>query len=114
VARRADRKPSANELRTIAAAFLHVTVGELLPHLVDVASNSTVAPARYLARCPVCHQQALSFSQGRNGIVCACAGGCSAARVAAFIVARRLAAGEHPENLWGRADRALRGEDWTP
>jgi hypothetical protein len=30
------------------------------------------------------------------------------------LVERRLAAGERPENIWGRADRALRGDAWNP
>ena len=40
--------------------------------------------------------------------------GCPMERIAAALIERRLAAGEHPENVWGRADRALRGEEWTP
>jgi hypothetical protein len=56
----------------------------------------------------------LSFSQGTRGITLACLSGCAAQRIAEAIVQRRLDAGEHPENLWGRADRLLKGEEWKP
>jgi hypothetical protein len=103
--------PTPDELHTIAAAFLHVRVGELLPYLGAVTSNSSVSRTRYLARCPACDQPTFSFSQGKNGIAAMCKAGCPAQAIAAVIVERRLGAGEHPENVWGRADRALRGEE---
>ncbi len=109
-----DEQPTEYDLRMIAAAFLHVRVGELLVHLDDIVSNSSVARTQYLARCPACAQRTFSFSQGRRGIVAMCSAGCPAPRIAAAIIERRLAAGEHPENVWGRADRVLRGEEWNP
>lgn len=116
MARRGDgiTGPTAPELRAIAAAFLHVRVGELLPHLVDVVSNSSVGRTKYRARCPACGLLTFSFSQGRNGIAAMCEDGCPAAKIAAVLVERRLAAGEHPDNVLGRADRALRGEERNP
>jgi hypothetical protein len=115
MARRGDGKPSAEELRAIAAVSLHVRVGELLPHLVDVVSNSSVAEdAVPGALSGLRSADVLSFSQSRNGIAAMCTEGCSMYSIAVVIIERRLAAGEHPENIWGRADRALRGGEWNP
>jgi hypothetical protein len=100
--------------RLLAAAFLHVRVGELIPHLREVVSNTSVARTKYLARCPSCDAHTFSFSQSRNGIAAACSSGCSAESIAAGIIQRRVEAGEHPENVWGRADRLLKGEEWNP
>lgn len=57
-----------DEKRTIAAAFAHVRVGELLPFLDDVASDTSVSRTNYLARCPSCDHLTLSFAQGKSGI----------------------------------------------
>jgi hypothetical protein len=99
-------------MRVIAAAFLHVRIGELIPHLHDVTTNSSIVRTKYRARCPACGNQTFSFGQGRTGIVSICTTGCSPQSIAPVIVQRRLDAGEHPENIWGRADRALAGEEW--
>ena len=106
--------PTPDEMRMIAAAFLHVRIAELIPHLHDVTSNSSIAQTKYLARCPACDHQTFSFGQGRTGIVSICTHGCSPQSIASVIVRRRLDAGEQPEKLWDRADRALAREDWDP
>lgn len=100
--------------RLLAAVFLHVRVGELVPHLQDVVRNTSVRRTQYRARCPSCDMHTLSFSQARRGIAAACFSGCSAESIAAVIIQRRIEAGEHPENVWGRADRLLMGEEWNP
>jgi hypothetical protein len=107
-------QPTPDEMRVIAAAFLHVRVGELIPHLRDVTSNSDIAQTKYLACCPACGHPTFAFGQGRTGVVSICTADCSPHSVASVIVQRRLDAGEHPETIWGRADRALAGEEWTP
>src|SRR5438552_1250081 len=107
-------RPTPDEMRVIAAAFLHVRIGELIPHLHDVTSNASIAGTKYLARCPACDHQTFSFGQGRTGIVSICTDDCSPQSIASVIVQRRLDAGENPEAIWGRADRALAGEDWNP
>ena len=106
--------PTPDEMRVIAAAFLHVRIGELIPHLHDVISNSSIARTKYLARCPACDHPTFSFGQGRTGIVSICTDGCSPQSIASVIVQRRLGAGEEPEGLWARADRALAREEWNP
>ena len=55
--------PTPDEMRVIAAAFLHVRIGELIPHLHDVISNSSIARTKYLARCPACDHPTFSFGQ---------------------------------------------------
>jgi hypothetical protein len=100
--------------RLLAAAFLHVRVEELIPYLRDVVSNTSVRRTRYLARCPSCDEPTFTFSQGRRGIVSTCTSRCSPEDIAEVIIQRRIEAGEHPENIWGRADRLLRGEQWSP
>ena len=112
--RMAWERPTPDEMRVIAAAFLHVRIGELIPHLHDVTSNASIAGTKYLARCPACDHQTFSFGQGRTGIVSICTDDCSPQSIASVIVQRRLDAGENPEAIWGRADRALAGEDWSP
>ena len=108
-------KPTKEELRVLAAAFFEVRVGELLPHLDEVISNARISRTEYRARCPICHGDgAFSFKQGKRGIAGLCLNGCGMQQVAAAIVQRRLDSGEHPENLWGRADRLLKGEQWNP
>ena len=67
-----------------------------------------------VARCPACDHQTFSFGQGRTGIVSICTDGCSPQSIASVIVQRFLDVGQLPENIWGRADRALTGEDWNP
>jgi hypothetical protein len=104
--------PTPDEMRVIAAAFLHVRVEELIPYLRDVTDNSSVARTKYLARCPACDHLAFSFGQGRTGVVSVCTDGCSPQNIASVIVRRRLDAGDDPEKLYGRADRALAGEEW--
>ena len=107
-------RPTPDEMRVIAAAFLHVRIGELIPHLHDVTDNSSIAQTKYRALCPACGKQTFSFGQGRTGIVSICTDGCLPQSIAPVIVQRRLDAGEDPETIWGRADRALAGEDWNP
>lgn len=100
--------------RVLAAAFLYLRVEELFPYLRDVVSNTSVRRTRYLARCPSCAEPTFTFSQGRRGIVSMCSSGCSPEDIAEVIIQRRIEAGEHPDNIWGRADRLLRGEQWSP
>lgn len=100
--------------RLLAAAFLHLRVEELFPYLRDVVSNTSVRRTQYLARCPSCDEPTFTFSQGRRGIVSMCTLGCSPEDTAEVIIQRRIEAGEHPENIWGRTDRLLRGEEWSP
>jgi hypothetical protein len=107
-------QPTPDEMRVIAAAFLHVRIEELIPHLLDVTSNSSIAQTKYLARCPACDHQTFWFGQGRTGVVSICTDGCSPQSIASVIVQRFLDVAKHPENIWGRADRALAGEDWNP
>ncbi len=56
-------KRTPEEVRVLAAAFLGVRVGELLPHLQNVVPNSSVAHTEYLADCPSCGQHVLSFKR---------------------------------------------------
>jgi hypothetical protein len=87
--------------RVLAAAFLNVV--DLLPHLRNVTSNSSIARTRYVAACPVCGEQTFSVSQGAGGVVWGRACECSDMDIANAIVERRLAAGESPEDVWRHA-----------
>jgi hypothetical protein len=107
-------RPTPDEMRVIAAAFLHVRVAELIPYLSDVSRNASVPRTKYLARCPACDRPTFLFGQGRTGVVSICTEGCSPQRISAVIVERRLSAGEPADDVWRRADRALSGEAWNP
>ena len=104
-------RPTNAEKRVLAAAFVNVRVGELLPHLHNVQSDSSVTPTRYIAACPVCGKQTFSVSEGQGGIVWGRACGCSDVDIAKAIVRRRLAAGESPEDVWRHANIFSREDD---
>ena len=72
--------------RVLAAAFLNVRVVDLLPHLRNVTSNSSIARARYVAACPVCGEQTFSLSQGAGGVAWGRACQCSDVDIANAIV----------------------------
>jgi hypothetical protein len=73
----------------------NVRVVDLLPHLRNVTSNSSIARARYVAACPVCGEQTFSLSQGAGGVAWGRACQCSDVDIANAIVERRLAAASH-------------------
>jgi hypothetical protein len=50
-------------VRAMTAVFLYVRVGDLLPHVIDAVSSSSVKRRRYLARWPACDRPTFSFSQ---------------------------------------------------
>ncbi len=68
-----------------ATRFAEMKAADFAVLLQDVARSRKRGRDEYTARCPSCQRVALSFRDGKSGIVMACYFGCQAKQVASAL-----------------------------